>query len=83
MARYSMMDAKTAMPEKMKRENAANELMRRCLNTLKGFPDSEKDELEAINEFMGSFQVLHSMERIGQKNISFKIIILDALILLL
>ena len=52
MARSSIMHAKTAMPEKTKRENACNELMRRTLNTLQGMPDSEKDTLKAKNDFM-------------------------------
>ena len=52
MAKASIMDAKSAMSEKMKRENACNELMRRKLNTLQGMPNSEEDTLKATNDFM-------------------------------
>ena len=38
--------------------NAANELMRRHLNTLQDMPDSEKDTVDAINAYM--FMMLDS-----------------------
>ena len=41
----------TAMSEKIKRENAVNELMRRHLNTLQGYPDSKHDTIDAINTY--------------------------------
>jgi len=52
MARASVIHKKSAMPEKTKRENPSNELMRRTLNTLRWMPDSGEDTLKATNEFM-------------------------------
>ena len=50
MARPTIMDANTALPEKMKRETTSNELLRRLLNTSQGLPDSDRDMEEAINK---------------------------------
>ena len=52
MARPTIMDAKTAMPAKMKRETTSNELLRRLLNTSPSLPNSEEDMVEALNIYM-------------------------------
>ena len=52
MARPTIMNDHTALPEKMKRETTSNELLRRLLNTSQGLPDSEADMEEAVNRYM-------------------------------
>ena len=52
MARPTIMHAKTAMTDKMKRETTSNELMRRFLNTSQGLPNTEADMEEATNRYM-------------------------------
>ena len=52
MARKTIMNAKTAMSEKVKRETTANELLRRLLNTLPFMPESEENAVEAVNNYM-------------------------------
>ena len=52
MARPTIMDAKSAMPAKIKRETTSNELLRRLLNTSQGLPSSEEDMVVAVNRYM-------------------------------
>ena len=51
MARKSVMNANTAMADKIKRETMSNEATRRMTNTLPFMPNSEDDVVEALSEF--------------------------------
>ena len=47
----------TAIPQKMKYENAANELIRRGLNTMRGMKGFENERRKVTNEFMKTLQL--------------------------
>ena len=51
-SRPTIINASTAMAAKIKRETTSNELLRRLLNTSRGLPNSDKDMLAAVNQFM-------------------------------
>ena len=52
MASKYILQASTALPDRMKYQNAANELIRRINNTYRGMKDYDKEKIKVSNEFM-------------------------------
>ena len=52
MASKLILRASTAIPDRMKYENAVNELIRRVNNTHRGMTNYEEEKLEVTNAFM-------------------------------
>ena len=57
MASKLIMRASTVIPNKMKHENAANELIRRVLNTRRGMNGYKEEKLLVTNAFMVTLQL--------------------------
>ena len=57
MASKLILRATTALPDKMKYENAANELIRRINNTHRGMANYAAEKLEVTNAFMITLQI--------------------------
>ena len=57
MASKLILRSSTALPERMKHENAANELIRRINNTHRGMLNYDTEKLAVVNAFMVPLQI--------------------------
>ena len=57
MASKYILRASTALPERMKYQNAANELIRRVNNTYRGLEKYEEEKMKVTNAFMKTLQI--------------------------
>ena len=56
MARKTIMAARSAMPEQIKRQTVVNEMLRRLANISRNHPDTQDNIIETVNEFMASMK---------------------------
>ena len=64
-----MMQATSAMPDRIKWENAAQELIRRVNNTSRGLHNSREEKIKAINTFMKTMKLSNYPEDFRRKTV--------------
>ena len=67
MAAKQIMHATSAMPDKIKWENASNEMIRRINNTMRGVKDTDEEKIKVINEYMGTLKISGYKESFREK----------------
>ena len=67
MARQTVMKASSAMPEGIKRETLVNEMIRRLANTSLDQPNTTKNTVEAVNDFMVAMKLSGYTEKVRRE----------------